>query len=464
MPASSPVTTESFDNVQMLMDVVDTVRHARQDDERLMTALDSDEELVAKVRGIYDSQGLPVDEATIRQGLDLMKSRRFEFQPPKPSLALKAAQLYITRAAWGPKFLWSAATVGALATSSVALVLGVSAYRFNAWKDDAAASLQAEAALAGRTLQLSKTVRGLPATPRPVADGAGNARQALNEAERVLVGLPVLPKLAEDREAFYEQDAGAARKLVATREGLLGQAKGRLDEVQKTLTGVAALQVAYRGVAAFDQATPSYLESLRDSLKQQFESAAAVGNAAGMDAAVRQFETALSLDSKRVALAAQVNGLSGASVGVLAGTLAETQSLLVAGNLAAAKGHLDDVAAKLAILPLSYTLRIVSEEGERSGVWRYYDNNRSARSYYIVVDAVDASGAKVTLPITSAEDKQVREVSRFAVRVPEHVYEAVGKDKQADGIVDNDQFGRKAAGELDATYAFETLGGTITQW
>ena len=41
--ASTPLATmDQFDNAQLLMDVVDTVRHARFDDERLMAQIDSD--------------------------------------------------------------------------------------------------------------------------------------------------------------------------------------------------------------------------------------------------------------------------------------------------------------------------------------------------------------------------------------------------------------------------------------
>lgn len=463
--ASTPLATmDQFDNAQLLMDVVDTVRHARFDDERLMAQIDSDEDLIAHVRNIYQSQGIAVDEATVRQGLELMKSQRFEFKAPRPSVALKLANLYVTRSAWGPRFLVRTAAAFTLSAVAIGSYVGISAYRFNSWMDGAAESLKAETFVRSKHGEFLASANALPATPRPVADGARQAKQSLNEAERSLVTVPALPATKDEQEALYERDTTAARQLLDQREAVLRVASKHVGNAKQALGDVAALQVAYKGVAAFDQPTPSYLTSLRDSLKLQFENAANTGNASGMDAAVRTFENALSLDSKRLVLLSQVNGLTGSQVGVLAGILTETQGLLTAGNLAAAQTHLDDVTTKLAILPLTYTLRIVSEAGERSGVWRYYDNNKNARSYYIVVDAIDASGAPVKLPITSAEDKEIREVSRFAIRVPEHVYQGVGKDKQEDGIVDNDQFGHKAAGELDTKYEFETLGGMITTW
>lgn len=462
-------TAEQFDNIQVLMDVVDTLRHARMDDERALAQFEDDDALLAQAREVYRSAGMPVDDATLREGLELLKSKRFEFQAPQPSLSLKLANLYVTRSNWGPKFLVRAGTTCALALAVTASYFGIAAYRFNDWVDSVAESQKAETFVRTHQAQYLASANALltntaTPNPRPVLDGARKAKQSLNEADRSMVTLQPLPVNKDERKALYDRDAPAARTLVDTRDKVLLVASKHVGSAKQALAGVASLQVAYKGVSAFDQATPEYLQSLRDSLKLQFESAANLGNSAGMDAAVRSFENALSLDSKRLTLQGQLGGLTGAQVSVLAGTLNETQALLTAGNLAAAQSHLDDVSTKLAILPLTYTLRIVSEEGERSGVWRYYDQNKNARSYYIVVDAIDASGAPVKLPITSAEDKKIREVSRFAVRVPEKVYEAVGRDKQEDGIVDNDRFGYKAAGELDTTYEFETLGGMITNW
>lgn len=464
MSVTPLATIDQFDNSQLLMDVVDTVRHARMDDERLMAQLESDEALIAHVRNVYQSQGIAVDEATVRQGLELLKSKRFEFQPPRPSLSLKLANLYVTRSTWGPRFLFRTAASLTLAAVATASYFGVSAYRLHAWMESAVESAKAETFVRTKHDEFLAQANALPANPRPVAEGAQKAKQELNEAERSLVTVPALPATKDERVDLYKRDASAARQLVDQRETVLRSASQLVGNAKESLQRVAALRVAYKGIESFDKPTPAYLISLRDRLKLQFENAANGGNSQGMDQAVQTFEQALSLDGQRLALANQLNGLSGSQVGVLLGLLNETQDLLTAGNLTAAQTHIQDVTNKMVILPLNYTLRIVSEERERSGVWRYYDKNKNARSYYILVDAIDASGAPVKLPITSAEDKQVREVSRFGVRVPEHVYEAVGKDKLADGIVDNDLFGTKPAGELDTKYEFETLGGMITNW
>ena len=60
------------------------------------------------------------------------------------------------------------------------------------------------------------------------------------------------------------------------------------------------------------------------------------------------------------------------------------------------------------MLRQEYTIQIVSRPGTPSGVWRTPANSRTARNYYLIVEAVTASGQKLQLPITSEEDGKVR--------------------------------------------------------
>lgn len=109
-------------------------------------------------------------------------------------------------------------------------------------------------------------------------------------------------------------------------------------------------------------------------------------------------------------------------------------------------------------------LRVVSESGEQSGVWRYFDGNRGARAYYLVVDALSASGAPVAVPFESAEDGREYRQARFAVRVDEALYERVRADKQDDGVLQDRDAGAKPANSLqwDLPAGFEP--SFIAEW
>ncbi|MGB5465529.1 MAG: DUF6384 family protein [Sedimenticolaceae bacterium] len=147
------------------------------------------------------------------------------------------------------------------------------------------------------------------------------------------------------------------------------------------------------------------------------------------------------------------------------------QQLLNAGNAAlrnedtqAAREALAQLEQLQAVLQQEYSIQIVNRPDARSGVWRIPDVNEAARNYYIIVEAVSASGERLQVPIRNEETGKIELVSRWGLRVERPTFEAVARDKQDDGIIQNDRFGLKRAGYLDPEYAMPTSGGAITQW
>ena len=134
------------------------------------------------------------------------------------------------------------------------------------------------------------------------------------------------------------------------------------------------------------------------------------------------------------------------------------------GNREQAELALSHLTALRDQLRQQYTLRVVNRSGVKSGVWTFPDNNTDASNYYVVVEAIDADGKTLSLPILNEETGQTETVSLWGVRVPQSVYDAVAADKQDDGIIQTNQVGRKSDGFLDVEYLMPTLGGAITRW
>jgi len=131
---------------------------------------------------------------------------------------------------------------------------------------------------------------------------------------------------------------------------------------------------------------------------------------------------------------------------------------------AAAKAALARLEQLRTALEQEYTVQIVNRPGESSGVWRIPDVNEAARNYYVVVEAVSPAGERLSLVIESEENGESRQVSSWGLRVDEATFNAVKRDKQDDGIIENDRFGFKARGYLKPQYEMPTTGGAITQW
>lgn len=133
-------------------------------------------------------------------------------------------------------------------------------------------------------------------------------------------------------------------------------------------------------------------------------------------------------------------------------------------DLDGARGALARLDKLADVLQQEYLIQIVNRPGQPSGVWRIPDVNQQARNHYIVVEALGPAGERVEVPIRSEETGKTERVSVWGVRVDESTFEAVKRDKQDDGIIENDRFGFKSRGNLQPRYEFPTSGGAITQW
>jgi len=144
--------------------------------------------------------------------------------------------------------------------------------------------------------------------------------------------------------------------------------------------------------------------------------------------------------------------------------LATAQAALRDGDEKAARKMLTALADLRSTLEQEYTLRIVSRPGERSGFWRIPDDNPDAQNFYLVVEALDAQGAPVTVQVTNEETGQAERVTQWGLRVAESVYRRVAADKKDDGIIQGNRFGAKRRGYLEPDYEVPTTGAAVTRW
>jgi hypothetical protein len=144
--------------------------------------------------------------------------------------------------------------------------------------------------------------------------------------------------------------------------------------------------------------------------------------------------------------------------------LADGEAAIRASDRAGINKAVGELASLKQQLLQEYTLTIVSRVGEPTGVWRLPPGKSTARNYYIIVEAIAPDGKKLSLPIRNEENGATETVSKFGVRVPREVFDAVARDKQDDGIVQRNVFGIKRRGRLATEYQMPFEGGFITKW
>jgi hypothetical protein len=410
--------------VMLAMDVVDTLRHQQSLVERELQTEDREAELIEKLRKIYADQGLEVTDAVISQGVKAMREERFTYQPPPGGLQTMLARLYVNRGRWAKR-----AALLLLVLASV-----WAGYRYlyvmpaergrsrlvQELKNQASNQQESIKTLQEQTNtstgELDKTMPSVPSsfqsTARRLAD---QARQLLASAARELGAAEKLGAVTPSDPEILEARAASVQQRLAEQKGMIDRAQGDLQNAQAAIQSIRSLETTFKD-----------LESIRaEALKAAREPAAA---------------------NKVAAL--YNNGIAAIQTGDLETARTARQALQYTRDM----------------LAQEYTLQIVSRPGTQSGVWRYPVDSRTARNYYLVVEAVTPSGQRLKLPITSEEDGKVRSVSVWGLRVDPQVYERVRQDKMDDGIVNNKNVGSKKRGYLTPDYTVTTTGGAITEW
>lgn len=89
-----------LDDVMMAMDVVDTLRHNQDLVARELAGVDRETQLIDKLRELYHQQGIEVPDAILKEGVAALAESRFVYTPPKPSLGVTLARIYVSRGRW----------------------------------------------------------------------------------------------------------------------------------------------------------------------------------------------------------------------------------------------------------------------------------------------------------------------------------------------------------------------------
>ena len=186
-----------LDEVMLAMDVVDTLRHRQDLVERELAGDAREKQLIEKLREIYHQQGIEVTDAVLMEGVKALDESRFVYTPPKPSLGVSLAKLYVGRRKWGP---------AALAIALV-LVVGLGGYFF-------AYRPYQEAQVEGARVELSEKLPAQMDALYQTIFEETKVQQAATEAEQLR---------ARGKTAASEGNRDGAEQAIASLTGLRDQ-------------------------------------------------------------------------------------------------------------------------------------------------------------------------------------------------------------------------------------------------
>ncbi|MCB1863463.1 MAG: hypothetical protein KDI47_17300, partial [Gammaproteobacteria bacterium] len=139
-------------------------------------------------------------------------------------------------------------------------------------------------------------------------------------------------------------------------------------------------------------------------------------------------------------------------------------SALLGGQIDQAEAALSELRSLNSQLLQSYSLQVVSREGEQSGVWRERARHPGARTHHPTGESLRRDGHALTMTVTNEEDGSRVQTRKWGVRVSERTFRRVAADKSDDGIIQGRRIGEKRRGYLKPEYLVDTNGDAITQW
>jgi hypothetical protein len=196
-PKTEPQAAGTLDEVMLAMDVVDTLRHRERLVERELNENLREDQLVARLRELYKSQGIEVPDRIIEEGVKGLKESRFVYTPTRPGLARTLATIWVRRERYGKR----------LGTAVAVLAILFAYYQYEVVRP------REQAAQAAR-IELAETL------PRDL--------EALHQA---IVAEAQVPDARELADAFHVQgkaaiqrgNADEARQVVANLDVLASQ-------------------------------------------------------------------------------------------------------------------------------------------------------------------------------------------------------------------------------------------------
>lgn len=453
------------------MAVVDQLRHQQMQVQEHLNLPQRRAEVASRIRSYYQSHGIAYDDALIEQGVRDFFARRLSFEaPPQGSIARLTSTLLLNRKK-GVRIL----QVVAIALIAVQCTRVVSDTAKTSTVQDNVRGYDYSAQRVGTSLDDLKTrlaalQESVAAYPEPAASRLlGNAAGLLAQA-RALLTHPPFPQLIDsDNRDSVQHNVDTYDKNRKSAEAVLLQGRQALTDAEGALDARKRLQTVMQD--------PAYSEGVKryPVLAQQAElanQAISTADTKGIALAKREV-TELEYQLERIQqvqpLILQVADmdrriramrLPPADLRVVNAQSAQISSALQKLDISQAERYLSSLGSMLDFAEKPLELRVVDRGGVKSGVERCYDDalcgrggdNVQGKSWYLVVEALDAAGNAISTPVTSSETGESRWASYFGVRVSQAEYLKIKEDKLSDGHIDDLAMGSKPANTLSLQF------------
>lgn len=453
------------------MAVVDQLRHQQMQVQEHLNLPQRRAEVAERIRTYYQAQGIAYDDALIEQGVRAFFARRLAFEAPEQT----ALQRLTTRLLLNRRKLMRILQLIVVALLAVQCTRVVNDTAKTSKVQDNVRTAEyrssdLSADLAQHKSRLDALQQAVALQPEPAATRLlGPLAERLTQVQTLLTHRPWPQLIDSDNRDSVQQDLDTYERNTQSARAQLRQADKGLNDVQAIIDARSRLQAVLHNPAFTAGAKRFGVMAQQARVADQ-----AIGNADTLgievvDREVGELESQLDriqqvqplirrldeIEQQLPALRLPPNDLR-----VVRAQAAQVDKAIDALQARQASDHLSTLDSLLVFARQALELRVVDRYGVKSGVERCYDqalcnqggDSLQGKSWYLVVEAVDAAGNPISVPVTSSETGESRWASYFGVRVSQAEYLKVKEDKLSDGHIDDLAMGSKPANMLSLKF------------
>ncbi|MGE8435274.1 MAG: DUF6384 family protein [Pseudomonas palmensis] len=453
------------------MAVVDQLRHQQMQVQEHLNLPQRRAEVAERIRTYYQAQGIAYDDALIEQGVRAFFARRLAFEAPEQT----ALQRLTTRLLLNRRKLMRILQLIVVALLAVQCTRVVNDTAKTSKVQDNVRTAEyrssdLSADLAQHQSRLDGLQQAVAQQPEPAATRLlGPLAERLTQVQTLLTHRPWPQLIDSDNRDSVQLDLDTYERNTQSARAQLRQADKGLNDVQAIIDARSRLQAVLHNPAFTAGAKRFGVMAQQARVADQ-----AIGNADTqgievVDREVGELENQLDriqqvqplirrldeIEQQLPALRLPPNDLR-----VVRAQAAQVDKAIDALQARQASDHLSTLDSLLVFARQALELRVVDRYGVKSGVERCYDqalcnqggDSLQGKSWYLVVEAVDAAGNPISVPVTSSETGESRWASYFGVRVSQAEYLKVKEDKLSDGHIDDLAMGSKPANMLSLKF------------
>lgn len=108
--------------------------------------------------------------------------------------------------------------------------------------------------------------------------------------------------------------------------------------------------------------------------------------------------------------------------------------------------------------------QIIDRDGEKAGFRRMKDKNPDTTQWFLVIEAVDARGKAIPMPVMSMDTGEVKVVTKWAIQVPENDFMKFSDEKKKTGKIANTVIGTAPSNQTEPKWSVNLTGNMLTEW